>query len=199
MPYYVINDLPVFISDSKEKILLEQALGDQSLKFHVKSFVGSSEEVEKRERAIIKFLQDRFNEDNGKFHTDWVEFDLEGESASKNITDLLYDFCQYSDFGEMSEVRDHGKKIEQERIKDIYYYPLGRVFLVDFGRKRNFIKRLFGGAGVKSVRLEIDVESVYRLKGMLTDFEVHSEDFQLVCSKKISLIPKSLAFSQQQK
>ncbi len=199
MPYYVINELPAFISDSKEKILLEQALGDKSAKFQVKSFVGSSKEVEKREKAIIKFLKDRFNEDYRKFHKDWVEFDLEAESASKNVTDLLYDYCQYFRCGTLRDLREHREKIKQEHMEDAFYYPLGKVFLANINRKGNFIKKLFGGSKYKSISLKVDVNRVYLLNGMLTNFEVHSEDFQLVCSKEISLIPKSFAFMQQQK
>ena len=197
MPYYVINELPVFISDSKEKILKEQALGDKSAEFHIRSFAESSKEVQKRETIIYQFLRVRYDDDRQKFYNDWVEFDIEGKAASKNATDLIYDYCQYYHCGTLHDLRDHREKIEQEHMEDVYYYPLGKILLANFNRKGSFIKRLFGGSSYKSIRLKIDVDRVYRLKGVLTNFEVHSEDFQLICSKEITLIPRSFAFIQE--
>lgn len=199
MPYYLINEWPVFISESKERILKEQALGDQSAKYHLKSFLGSSEEVEERERKVREFLLSGCDEDREKFYKDWVEFDIEGRAASKNVTDLIYDYCHYYNCGTLHDLREHRKKMKQEHTENTYYYPLGKVFLVNFNRRGGFLKKLFGGSNYRSIRLKINVDRVYRLKGVLTDFEVHSEDFELICSKKITLIPRSFAFMQEQR
>lgn len=143
MPYYVINELPVFISDSKEEILKEQALCDKTAKFHVRSFVGSSKEVEERESAIYKFLQARCDDDREKFYKEWVEFNIEDEAASKNATDLIYDYCQYYHCGTLHDLRDHREKIEQEHMEDAYYYPLGKTFLANFVRRGGAYKEAF--------------------------------------------------------
>lgn len=199
MPYYLINELPVFISDSRERDLKTRALGDESAKFHLKSFARSSKEVEKREKRIREFLKALFDEDRERFYKEWVEFQIDGKSASKNVTDLLYDYCQYYSWGTLHDLRDHDERMEQEKMEDAYYYPLGRIFMVSFDRKSGLLRRFLPGSNRGSYRFKVDVDRVYRLKGTLSDFEIHSEDFQLSCSKDVSLIPRSFAFAREQK
>jgi len=192
MPYYVIRNYPIFISHQKEKILVKETLKDKSAVFKINRIISGTKENKQFYKLCYKYLQEQYAIGYEVFLKKWVLFDIEGEDAQHNISDLLYDYCHYYKNGLLFDLRNYYEKLQDDYIGDTFAYPMGKTFLLEFNTESKYWKRLFFKSRCQLLRFIINTEYVNRLKGKLTNFHIYFDDFVLSCSRNITVCPRRL-------
>jgi hypothetical protein len=142
MPYYIINREPVFLSWQRYKVLEQEATKGKDPTWIVSSTIAGHKESEEKSELMFNVLDQKFREDPQGFHSKWVAFDLTGEEASKNVWNLLYDYCHFYGYASLSDFRDFTEKLLADYEGEAYTYPMGRVFaLTHFVRPAKWLWR----------------------------------------------------------
>jgi len=193
MSYYLINNQPVFLTNSRyRKISKIIAKGKDTL-WEMKSIMAGSKESEVRDKLMFEFLLKEYSKNLNNFKKNWVNFDLGDDEATENVWSLLYDHCRFYEHKLfLSDLRDDVEKFLSDYEGDSPSGPMGSVFTID--SFVNFSKKQWISIYKKKdfkVRFYINSEKIQQIEGSLDNFTVLADDYTLVCNDELLIFPHS--------
>ena len=190
MSYFIINKQPVFLSWSRYKQIREEALKGKDAIYKISSTIAGHKETKETQKLMYEVLKAKYDKDPKQFYSEWVKFDIVGDDASRNVWDLLYDYCHYYGYAYLSDLRDFTQKLADDYEGDSYAYPMGQLFALIHLVKptRRWWKYTHKMTG-RIVKLIIISENVHRLVGDLTNFTIFTKDFQIRCGRDFEILP----------
>ena len=176
MPYYIVNDHPVFLHSKLDKELNDLATKDWSALDRIGARIAGSAQADKAGDLAAKLLHEKSG--LKEFYSDYVFFDLIGSDARHNVWDLLYDFCRFRGLGRLVDIRSFEDKIRSDYAGEGLSFPYGRFFelhipLAPIQEKRSWLKKHKNHLRV--MRFHINTRVVQRLRGDLNDFTVQMD------------------------
>lgn len=190
MPYYIINNQPVFLSWEHSRKLNEIVSNDKGSVWRIASQIHGHKESEEKSKLVYEELNKIYFRDPDNFKTEWIEFDLKGKKASENIWDLLYDYCHFFGFAFLTDLRDYPEKFTADYKGELYSYPMGRVFALNHFMKSAKMWWKFNNKNIgRTVRVIIDINKVNRLQGSLSEFIVTTNNYKLFCGINFEIHP----------
>lgn len=177
MPYYLIENIPVFLTRKKYSELREAVLKDKDAIWRTVSMIQGNKETDEKNNLMYEMLIKMHREDKAKFLLEWYSFDLINEEASQNIWDLLNDFSAYYGYSYLKDYRDFSDKLKDDHSGENYLYPMGKVFSFNHFVKpaKWWWKYRYRMKG-RSIELLIDINKVRRMNGNLKDFYIQFND-----------------------
>jgi len=188
MPYYIIENIPIFLPHKKYNELREEVSKDKSPMWRTSSMIQGHAEAEEKNNLMYLLLIKRYIEDKDKFLHEWFSFDLIGEEASLNVWDLLYDFSSYYGYSYLKDFRDFSDKLEADYSGELFLYPMGKEFSFNhFVKPQKWWWKYRYKMKGRSVELIIDTQKVIRIDGNLKDFTIHFNDSFVKISTNIKV------------
>lgn len=188
MSYVIINKIPIYLSVQRFKELENEVTKDKDPIWITSSTIqGHKESIEKSE-LIYEFLNQKFIEDSERFLKDWLQFDFEGEEASLNVWDLLYDHCVYYGNSFLQDHRDFQEKLSSDYEGESLIYPMGKNFTLNYRIKDT--KRLWlfqRKISYRLIQIVITTNKVYHIVGTLSNFKIYTKSFNLTCNENIEI------------
>ena len=196
MPFYIIGGQPVFLSLSRHQEIKEKVLKTKSATHKVASVIAGFKESKEAKELIYDFLRAQYDKNPEQFYLEWVHFDIVGDNASKNVWDLLYDYCVYYRYGNLSDLRDFEHRLIDNHVGNDLTYPMGQVFALNyFVKPRSWWWKYVHKMSGRSIRVVVVSADVYRLVGDLTDFIVYAKNFHLRCGRDFAIFPSEMLSS----
>ncbi|WP_044302344.1 hypothetical protein [Rhodopirellula sallentina] len=180
MPYYTIAGKHVFMTHHRTDKAQQLALAEKDIRWQAKTFFDTPE---RREACGIvdSFLRNLAATDPDGFDRDWVQIHLEGDEASNNVWDLLYDYCNLSSAASLIDIRNNEQRDIDNFMNNSYTHPMGKVFAIEAMGPKRWFKRQAG------VRVIINAERVSAVHGTLSNFTFVSDGVRIHCSKNLTV------------
>lgn len=183
MAYMVVKGQPVFLHTAARSKVYKEAFRDKDKMWRLGFSIAGFPHRKEAERLIWRTLRSWQVANPQAFRSQYVEFDMLGNEAQRDVWDLLYDYCCYTGAAQLADTRDAVQAILADWVDDTLNYPMGRVFLL----------RHRGGPSwpFKKKRLDvvIDTTQVVRVAGTLGDFVIFGHQYDIRCGLDISVTP----------
>ncbi|NGP90229.1 hypothetical protein [Fodinibius halophilus] len=186
MPYLEIENYPIFLTQDRERFLVQELFDDPSKR--VATELAGSPEREEYVEKTKKYLEAEFKKDKKSFLKEWFNFKLIEQEARVNLYNILVDYSYYYNQSFLQDIRSGQEKILQDRLGDSLNFPLGNSFYFCIKEKQNFFDKLFSTNSVES-RILINSNNTYKIEGNLKSFTLYMGGMALLLSDKISIIP----------
>jgi hypothetical protein len=188
MSYCIINKIPVFLYSSRIKEIQGRALKGRNAMREIDSIVARTKESREVDAFTYEFLSRQYEQDPVNFRINWAAFDITGEEAAREVWDLLHDYCDYYGYGYVSDLREFGQQLTDDRGPS--KYPIGQVFALNHLVKPakwwwKYTRKTEG----RTISVIVFARNVYRLVGDMTNFVVYSKDFRINCGAGIGIYP----------
>lgn len=179
MSYYLIDNLPVFLSwaryySLREEIVEGLDIGDDRF-FGLRGW--DSKEAWELSKIIINLLGEKKKLDEGSFLSEWVAFDMGTNESADNACELLYDYCRYTGNAVFKSLDGRLKSRFEACSPDSY--SIGRYFALEIPASGiSLLNRVLGKKRC-TTRIMIDSEKISSIKGTLDDFTVTYRDMPI--------------------
>lgn len=142
---------------------------------------------------LEKLQMKKLNEDfeilsRQAFIKKWVEFDFIGDSCQNLSWEIITDYFVIHRNGYIKDSRDFVEQLKDNYDGKGYSYPQGVVIGMKFNllSKNDFITKLFGKG--KTLTMTIDLRKITRIKGSLSNLELHTENLIIKLSDTVEII-----------
>jgi hypothetical protein len=191
MGYLTINNKPVFITRTKNKVLsdfFENKNKDKDAIWILGSKIAGNEACKERQAVKYDYLVREEIKDSDAFFNNWIYFDLIGEEAMENTWEILYDYCNYWGHSVLVDLRDTSTRVSDSYSHRDFLYPMGKVFLIVHNvQPHRWWWSITQNMEDRQIKMTIDVNKVTRIKGTLDNFELYIGDLKLVCNKDLEI------------
>ncbi|MCZ8013840.1 MAG: hypothetical protein O9319_14625 [Gemmatimonas sp.] len=184
-----VYGLDVFLSSAREREITKEVSRDKPALWVVSSTIAGSPDSAEREQLIRAWLATKHNQDPAAFRREWYEFRIVGDEASKDVWDLLYDWCSRTGGGYLADERDEHGKLMAMWSSDAYSHPMGRIFTINHRVPvpqawwRQLISPRYS-----TVKIFIDVSQIRSLVGTLDRFVVAGAGFAIIFSENVRVV-----------
>ncbi len=172
MAYYIINQKPIFLHQELHDKIKKEVTASWSALERVE-VVTNNPKCEKLYKLVFDYLM---KIDQQILLEKYYSFELSDKQASKNVFDLLHDYCHYNKIGGLEDIRNLQGKLEDDYMDDSFTHPLGKVFKINFAVKKGYLKSA-------EVSLLINSLQIKKLKGNLDNFVLINKNSLINFSK----------------
>jgi hypothetical protein len=186
MPYINIDSYPIFISNSRERILLQKLINSPAERARtITDSRAKSQFVDK----VEKYLYDLLKNDQSTFMEKWYRIALLEESARTNLYDLLFDYSDFFSNSYLEDLRTKDEKWIDTRNSDNINYPLGNSFFLCIHNGPHSIKNNIKEESIIT-KILITTSDVNRVSGYLNSLTIEMDNQILDLSNEIIISPK---------
>ncbi len=180
MGTYKIKNKPVFLTEKNYSFL---AVKWNRLNRNCESpfvIVLNEKDSKKWDKFCYTYLSELYKTDGNEFYEKWFNFDIDKSEIIYNIFYLLYDYCIYYKRPFLSRKSETEYNLKAALLGENDHLPLGNTFEINLpiGGWQHLLHLLKLKA--KCITVKIDVHSIQRVVGNLTDFRIIFEDEKVV-------------------
>lgn len=193
MPYYVINNRPVFLFTSRWKKLQKLSLKHKDPEFRFDSMIQGTKACKEAQKLMYRFLKSQCEKDSEHFNSEWVKFDITGSEAGENVWDLLYDYSCYYGCSYLSDLREPSQQIIDDYLGNQLQYPMGKIFVFNHCVKPGrwwwkYTRKMTR----QTISVIINTDDVIKLTGDLGNFRLYAKSFCMQCNGSSTIISPTL-------
>jgi hypothetical protein len=190
MSYCVIHEIPIFLYSARHQEIQEQAFKGRDASQKMASVITRTSDSKEVEEFIVEFLRAQYEKDPVNFRINWATFDITGAAATHEVWDLLTDYCNFSGYGYLSDLRNFAQQLTEGDAGDPRKFPPGQVFSLNhFAKPSKWYSKITHKSAERSISLLIVAKNVLRLVGDMTNFTLYSKDFRISCGANLAIYP----------